>query len=498
MKKATLLIPVLVLSLAFTAFAQERPVQTGGAGKDETVKLMVNGWANVYWALTNGDLNESSGWAAGGLPAGSDENDTNSGLVAELSLRFGVTLQDKVDVVVELRTRDTDGDFGVDGTNYLGGSNTGGTADPTVRQGYIQVGELIGAEWTTRLGLQPVKFDVRGRGNALFLDSDNAESAFDAVAIGGFDDDITGVIRVWPETLRDELVPAGITFAFKREKLGIQFGAVEMVPAESGGDFNLTNDESLYFVDFTYDLDDQGSKFGGILALMKAGENNSSVWTLGGAVSHKGLGQKGMEVFAEAYFQTGTAYDDPNATPGAANDDVDVGGWLLNGGVRFEFESQGQPWIEASILYVTGADTPNNGGGTLDATEDETDEFFSYEGNDDLLIVEDHVVGLDIDNNYWTVRAKAGTTFQTGAGKNNLKAEVKIAVITLVEEVRVGTNTEDAMGWEFDAGFTYVLNKNASVYLSGGWLTGADVLELFTAEKEDSAFALKLGTWVNW
>lgn len=493
MTKGTLFGTILSFALAFSAFAQEREVKTGGAGKEETVKLMVNGWANVYWALTNGDLNETSKWTPGGDPTG-DDNDANAGVVGEVSLRFQATLQDAVDVVVELRTRDTANDVAQDGTNYLGGSSANGTADPTVRHGYVSVRELIGPEWGLKLGVQPVKFDLRGRGNALFLDSENAESAF---RNGPFAGAISGILSVRPETYRDELNAVGLVLNYKKDKMCFEFGAVEMVPGESFSQFNPESDESLYYANLIYEADDMGSKYGAIVALMKAAESRSRAWTIGAGASLKNLGQKGLEVFAEGYLQTGTLYDQPNLLPPTPKD-VDAKGFLVNAGVRLDLEGEGAPWVELSFLWVSGQED-SNASGALDATEDETDEFFSYEGNDDLLILEDHVVGLDIDNNYWTGRIKAGTTL---GEKKNIKVEARAAVATAVEDIEVilggVQKSEDALGWEFDLSLTYVVNKNASVYVAGGWLTGADVLEFFTEDREDSAFAVKVGTFVNW
>lgn len=470
-----------MVCLILVLLAQD--TQTGGAGREETLKLMVNGSIDLAAAFTSKEFNEASEWFPGGIVTG-NANDSNIGWIGTVQLRFHASFQDHVDLVLDLRTPRVLDDDGPAGTNYLDK-----TERLVARQAYVS---LLNA----KLGLQHPKFDIRGRGNVLFLDPANAESAF-SVASGLTVTNVTGVERVRPDTFRQELSPAGLTWTQTFTALTVEVGILPDVnPAEVEGEFNLQGDEQLYFVSCLYTLDDFGSRLGAIAALMHGPAAHSRVWTLGAGASLRGIGWRGLELFAEGYGQFGKVYDDPQEPLLGGPADVNARGYCVYGGARTDL---GDGWIEIALLWVSGADGDANGDGVLDAAEDETAEFLGYEGNQDLLILEDHVVGLDIDNNYWTVRAKAGFGLDTGTSlPKNLQLEVKLALARAVEDIGVGARAEDSLGIEIDIGATYLINKNASVYLRAGWLAGAEVLEMFTEAAEDTATAALLGTLVNW
>lgn len=457
--------------------------QTGGAGREETLKLMVNGSLDIAAAFTSKELNEASEWFPGGVVTG-DANDSNAGWIGTLQIRFQVSLQDQVDLVVDLRTPRVLDDDGPAGTNYLDKVER-----PVARQAYVS---LLNA----KLGLQHPVFDIRGRGNVLFLDPADAESAF-SLGSGLGITNMAGVERVRPDTFRQELSPAGLVWTGTFTQLTVEVGLLpEMNPGEAEGEFHLQGDEQMYFVSCLWMLDDFGSRMGAIAALMHGPAAHSRVGTVGFGVSLKSIGWRGLELFAEGYAQFGKVYDDAEEPLLGGPPDVKARGRAFFAGGRTEL---GDGWLEIALLWVSGGDGDADGDGVLDATENRSTEFLSYEGNDDLLVLEDHVIGLDVDNNYWTVRAKAGVGIDTGADlPKNLQLEIKIALARAVEGIRVGAQAEDRLGFEVDFGAAYLINKNAVLYLRAGRLLGAEVLELFTEAAEDRAAAILAGTRVDW
>jgi hypothetical protein len=259
--------------------------------------------------------------------------------------------------------------------------------------------------------------------------------------------------------------------------------AVALLPAiDEGGP--ASDDEAAYAVTFYYDLESvgKGSRIGAILAFNAIPEgavgNTSSIMTIGGGASLKGLGgMDNLEVFGEFYVQSGDV-----GTSG------DAGGTAFNIGGHFDFEGDSAPWVELQITMLSGDDDPADG---------DFDQFLSYENVNDFLIIESNVFGANIGTNYFAIKAMGGLSFTAGGGeKNNMSLTGGFGVFTASEDITVGGSVGDTdkIGSELDVKLTYWYSKAVSMDVAAAFLFGSEVLEGATApDDEDSTMLFTFG-----
>jgi hypothetical protein len=186
--------------------------------------------------------------------------------------------------------------------------------------------------------------------------------------------------------------------------------------------------------------------------------------TIGLGASLQDAFAKGLEIFFQVYFQTGSVTE-------VGTTSIDAGGFAFEIGVKYVFESSVHPWIEAKLDILSGDDGTG-------ATDDKVDAFLSYESVADLMILEDQYFGADWDTNLFAFKFSGGVALSTGTGKDNLRISGIIGLCKTDEDVTFGAVKEDALGTEFDVKVQYDYSKQVTLEAGGAFLFGSDILEL--------------------
>lgn len=448
MKKSAIFAPALVAVLALSAHAQQG-IQTN-ADRKETLKVTVSGGFDMDWVFRGKELVAVLG---GGF-------EDEARIESNANVRLDIDLSNKVSVLVNLAAVRLNGTYADIG--HLG------SADGQVVRLWdlaVRMQEVLDPAITIQVGTNnDFMFDIRGNGSPLF---------FAPGMSGSFGLNDGGTL--------DYNQAAGLVLWYNRDAAHF---AVALLPAiiEGGA---ASNDEAAYAVTFYYDLDSvgKGSRIGAILAVntlstASAGSATSSIITIGGGASLKGLGgMEGLEVFGEFYVQSGDI--------GSSGD---AGGTAFHLGGRYNLQGEGNPWLEVQFSMLSGDDDP------LDT---DADQFLSYENVNDFMIVESNLYGINIGTNLTAIKIMGGISFTSGGGeKNNMTLSGGLGIFTLSEDVNVGgtIGDTDELGTEFDVKLTIAYSKQVSIDAGVAFLFGSEVLEGATApEDEDSTSLFMLG-----
>lgn len=396
----------------------------------------------------------------------------NVGLEAELDKQVSARL--------ELENRILDDDFGA-GTEannggIIGNDIGGNTFETHIGQAYIDVGNFLSDRVSVRLGIQNYDTDFRGTGNAFLLDVRNSEAIWN--------DTPSDRAHILEHTARGATVtsagpPGSARFGGRNlnHEAGGLVATYEMSDAvstdffyfsvddtsDAGGVAGTDNsrDESLYGVTFNGDLNN-----GSWMAVANVFSNDSGgarVWNIGGGVSY--WLADNLETFGEFYYQDGEYRDDTanavepsGAGDAAAAPSVDQSSFAGYAGTRFEMDGAAEPWVEGKFMVVSGDD-----GNQADGNKD----FISYEDNDETIVMEDNVLGLDVDANYWKGQVSGGGTFEL-LGKD-LDVEVLAAYFHTYNEMDFGgseagvtRSLDSELGIETDVKLTWTYSDNLS------------------------------------
>lgn len=303
-------------------------------------------------------------------------------------------------------------------------SGTGANANDTALIGEgtsfesTQVGEasitadrFLAENLSLTIGIQDYDTDLRGDGNPFFLDLQNSES-------------ITGAGR----DLNQDAGGAKLT-----ADIG-QSGALDLfwftVRENSAPSVGNDNDEHILGAVFNGSLQDTGSYQ--VLATYfqdvngPAGSSVYGVWTIGGGVEYDL--SKASNLYGEAYVQGGERGPNVDQDTSIA---VDLG---------YAGEA-GPAYYDLSLTHVSGND-PNS---------QDRGDFLSYEDNDDTMILEENILGLDVDQNYQKLQAVVGfdTTFRR---KDDLSVELLAAYAQRAEDSGL---QDDSLGIETDLNVTW-------------------------------------------
>ncbi len=187
------------------------------------------------------------------------------------------------------------------------------------------------------------------------------------------------------------------------------------------------------------------------------------MFTLGLGASLQDILSKGLEIFFQFYFQTGTITE-----VGTTN--IDAKGIALEFGLKYAFDSSLRPWIEGKVDLLSGDDGTG-------ATDDEVEAFLSYESVSDLMILDNPYFGLDWDTNVLVFKFSGGVAFSAGAGKENVRLSAVFGLAKTDEDVTFGLVTEDKLGTELDIKLDYDYSKQVTLEAGGAFLFGSDILE---------------------
>jgi hypothetical protein len=433
----------------------------------DTVKVNVSGNVVLDYVWRSKEVTFFTESFSGGV---SHEN-TFEGYAA---VRVDAELSEKVSAVIEVGTKRVDGNE----INEWGNA----PAEPIqLREAGVMVNEFLTPALSFRLGIANWAFDVRGRGSAFALDPRHSQSIARNVGLTATADGL-GALAARAGS-PEELEPVGAVFTYV-EPANKQFMLnVVLLPAmiEAGpsGD-----DESLYAVDFWYNLDavGKGSRVGVVLARHDHAASDG-FYTLGAGVVLKGMSE-GLELYGEVYTQFGTANR-------AGGQDIDAGGFGGQVGLEYRLGGEMKPWVGLNLTLLSGDDD-------TDPTDDEESRFLSYENVNDLAILEDMYLGFDWDTNYVAIKVSGGVTFSVAGGKDNLELSAVLGFCRTREDVRFPSGGEDALGNEIDVRARWILNRQAAITALFAYLTGSDVLEesmggSANPDSEDNAMLYTLG-----
>jgi hypothetical protein len=508
------MVPILAIALTLPIFAQqaERDVKTGGTGKEETLKLMINGGADVAFSYESGQLRETSHWLNGGLGNVDEGRDPYYYFNGPAWLSFVASLQDNVELTIVLRTipNSDDNHFQDNGGNdpITNRRNWGDDLNGAVfvKYAYMRVKELFNPQWSLSIGQMDVIWDIRGKGNAIFLDVAHAESPWGDIE------------RAWATTVRTESTPVGFKVGFNPDRLNLELGLFPVTQEAQAAGLGIATpygarQQGLYYVSGIYNIDDQGNKIGAIIAFFHGINPGDNVWTIGLAGSFSP--GKDFELFGEGYVQGGQSWSQgrrgiPNAAPVPVHGDDGTHrayAFLLGG--RMDIPGDTAVMLELHLYYATGHDMDEGtqfgrADGFNVAANDDSSEFMSYENYDVMVILNSNEWGYDLDNNIFQITGQVGLMVSTGgAMKNNLHLIAKLAYAVAPEEWAVAATANHpqdevtAYGFEIDLTARWFMNKNASIYWTFAYLAGSQVAELFSFDEDDFAWTMLLGFSVS-
>lgn len=488
-----LLTPLLVLALAAGAYAQK------SVGLDDnrkqTLDVDFSGEIDLNWAHQDDLLREVAFAATGGAWTAGGVASTQSAAFfwGRLTLNIQAHIADNVHGFIQLETDNIDqGSI----TPFGGTSGVTSFADmsgtPRVEQAYVRMAQVWHDRISLQLGLQDVNVAFRkpGRSGAYYADLTEAESAWHGVNLAS------------PVTFYDTMAPVGGRFQFEdihENHVDFNLWLLPSVSQSQIAPLALDSTEELYMT--TVDWYPTGlsepegeAKIQLLLAYMiggatgtevnglVAGGHDMQVWTLGLGFDLVGIGDPGLELWANVYWQGGSA----GRTAAAGGTDLDQGAWALDVGFRYDaVQTQGQPWFELNYTTRSGDDSTTDG---------DHEGFISYENVDDLAIVEGNELGLDIDTNYSAFKIKGGIKFSSAHGSDNIALNMIIGLCSFNEDQPLGAAAQDEdMGWEVDAKLTYWYNDQLSFSLLVAFLTGADALDNYTVDSDSSTWLMNIG-----
>ena len=469
-------IPVFVLALSGAGFGQEDPPSIGlDPTKKDTVRMTVSGGVVLDHVTRSQGMTHFIGAGLGDPAntspgAGSDSETTFEGF---MFARMDFALSTNVTGVIEFGTKGVDG-----GATTLYGVS--GATSIVLREAHANLSEFLHEDVSAQVGMTTWSFDVRGKGSSFAFDPRHSSSF--AKNLSPYADTAAKL----GSNLKDELDTMGVVGTWENEL--IRFDLVLLPTVVEGG--APSQDEALYAADLFYALDGQGSRIGGIVAVVAVGNpaivspelalfggagsgHETMIVTIGGGATLKLIDS--LELYGEGYFQSGHAGEvDVDGPLGPiAPADLEAGGTALQAGLQITFGGMMNPWIDGSITMITGDDDPP---ATTITGDGSVDKFMSYEAVNDLMILEDATWGFDWDSNYHALKVKAGIMLTPRLELSGIFGSAH--AMEYVEFLGpAGTSRASFLGNEVDARIRWSLNKQVSLTAAVAFLMDSDVLE---------------------
>lgn len=342
-------------------------------------------------------------------------SDNGSYLTARLGLR--VLLEKRVSILLELENRELDREGeGTQAVASLWGGERNFDFQVRWGQAYVNIEDVFLTGLSFRGGIQDFKVDPAATGNPFFMDLRRSESPFWTSvqegqlivgnAAAGFDG-----LPATSGLIKDRQYDAGgfkIGYALNENA---QLSAFWFTTFERGA---AHRDQWLYGGRFDVNLldKDKPSTVTLIACVMSNHGNAHKVFTYGGGT---GLRYKDWTLHIEGYGQFGE-FGEFDSGP-----DTDVEnqrGWAGILGVYYRpqvsTEQKDAKFVVPFFTFSARALSGDHGKNAIaDATGNSPKrrtnrDFVSMEGNNELIVLEDDVLGIDVDSNYWSLRAGGG------------------------------------------------------------------------------------------
>jgi hypothetical protein len=326
-----------------------------------------------------------------------------------------------------------------DGENLPLGSGGG---DLILNQLFVDLESFPGDDLTLRLGAFEYAWRIRPHGEPFLVDLGRAESFY-----SGAGD-------------RDREQAAGALLKWRAGDF-VQLEGAWMTAVEGGA---ASADESLGALLVNFPLSERSAVFLGVLHVH--GGDHENVTTYGGGADFYLLEERMLELFGEAWLQSGSL-----------GGGVSRRAWAAQAGTRIVVG----PWrAEVSGAWRSGDDDP---------ADDDDGTFQSYEGQERFRIVESAEFGLDWDVNLTSLRL-------TLARRIGETAEARIdAARFRLDEPQAGLDRD--LGLEIDAAVTLEISAAVSAWIAGAALVGSDVLEA-TPRGDSETWLGTLGVRAIW
>jgi hypothetical protein len=415
MKKLFVLLVVSVFVLFFSSFAEAGDV----VGK-KSQKITISGEIRLDAIFQDRD---SAGVIYDDPTVPGFPPTTHSVTFADprITLNLDISLATQVNAFLQLRTpvylRD---DFGAPpielATPETGTPPAHGTAEyPSrileVKEAYLFIKEFLWREFSMTLGVQSLRYELRGDGDAFFLGIGESESPFPPAG-GHFINPANADFELWAPGHAGTTEAGGIKTTYKKKAMMCEI-SLDTFLATISETRDACADQEILGVVLNLWMPEAKDAKGSISLLattLTLGGNghNGRIWTYGGGGTFKC--SKDLEIYAEAYGQGGKFCDgfvagppdDPPEYDGLSTRSGDIKqlAFAGYGGARYTITATPwRPFLGASYWWVSG---------DRDNTDLRQQNFISYEDVNDTLIIEDGQYGFDIDTNYQAIKCIAG------------------------------------------------------------------------------------------
>lgn len=467
----------------------------------------------------------------------------------EITLNFDIELVDNVRGFIQLENAQRDrypvipfGPLGFDakgglnqGFPYLGGGRITQRAGDdnmvlNVEQAYVEFDSLIEC-LRIRSGISDLEVDLRGDGNAFFLDIAESEGIGPEITVPGIIGNFQPV---------QSLEFGGITATYTMAELmgGTLYTDVFLGTLLETGFQN--QDQYLTGIDFRWMMPTEDDDINQTISFMTTWFNtDSSNWitshvlgvdwnlvNVGGTGGNLELfwemavqyGQFTSAKVLEAFYPQRVLEDHPDglapptnrstsstgsdiltqpAGASRSNDyirpysnDQEQKAWATYFGFKYtQANMDYRPWVEVLYLYTTGDD--GGWAGDPGKIEHANENFVSFEDNDATLVVEENDYGLDIDSNYWKIQVAGGVSLSP---LFNNEADVSVKLLYAYFQANdTPWSVRDQIGHEVDLIFNWNYSQDLSFMLGFGFLWGSEFFE----DLDDYAYLIHHGPLVD-
>jgi hypothetical protein len=374
---------------------------------------VVTGSLRVEYVARDSAIEELRARLAGFPPSRGDD----TFVAADARIRLDLRLPN-LRVAAELAALPYD-----DGENRALGDGGG---DLFLKQLFMDLEAFLSDDLTLRAGAFAYAWRIRPHGEPFLLDLGRAESFF----TGPGD--------------RDVELPAGGLLKWRAADF-VEVEALWMTAIEGGA---ASSDETLAALMANFPLSERTAFFLGLLHV--TGDESRRVTTWGGGADGYFGPDREVEVFGEAWFQSGRISSGVSRRAWGAQ----AGARVVEGPLKMEF----------AAAWRSGDDDPS----------DRRDGAFqSYEGQERFRIVESAEFGLDWDVNLASVRLLLSHSLG-----GSVEARVDAARFSLAEST---PGVDRDLGTEVDVSVRWEASKAVAAWISLAALLGSDALEESTS-----------------
>lgn len=435
---------LVALGVPALVFAQDTPPLQRSPDAD---KLTLSGSLRLEFLFRESAIEDLRARVNGTAPPGGDD----TFLAGESRLRLDLKLAERGRLALELAN-----------LPYDGGQDLplarGGAPDILLRRLYADLEGLFHDNVTLRVGAFEYAWRIRPHDEPFLLDLGRSEPFFPS----------PGARFTRASADREIALPGGALLKWRAGDF-VEVEALWMTVLEGGA---ASRDESLGALLVNFPLSERSAVFLG--ALQVSGPGDGRVTTAGGGIDAYFGPDRELELFGEAWLQSGrlTSGVSKRAWAGRAGARVVAGDWSA----------------EASAEFLSGDRDP----------ADARDEGFqSYEGRERFRIVESAEFGLDWDTNLSSVRASvvrrlgSGVSLRLDAGRFRLPED---AVDGSGAPLGIGKD----LGMETDLTLSASISKAVEIWATGAALLGSNALAEASRDGVKSAAMVALGASVRW